>query len=57
MDFYGIIVLMKHKKENKKKLSLKEAYPSLAKEWHPEKDVRRTMLRPRMLFMSGGDAI
>jgi len=29
---------MKHKKENEKKLSLREAYPSLAKEWHPEKD-------------------
>jgi hypothetical protein len=29
---------MKPKKKKKKKLSLKEAYPSLAKEWHPEKN-------------------
>ncbi len=29
---------MKNTKENQKKLSLMEAFPSLAKEWHPEKN-------------------
>jgi hypothetical protein len=30
--------MMKLKKKKGKKLSLKEAYPSLAEEWHPEKN-------------------